>query len=100
MLGGTSAADSDFLRLMATQGTLEYVDVVGVHGFPLDWNHWQITDWPEKVEEASQTSGKPVWVLEVGVSSFGAEEVQEFGLERTLDLLRDKVGRIPLVQSL
>jgi len=94
VLGGVSAGDCDFLRLMASRGVMEYVDVVGVHGFPLDWNHWQINDWPMKVEEAAEVSGKPVWVLEVGASSFGAEEVAEFGLTRTLDLLRGKVDRI------
>jgi beta-xylosidase len=33
-------------------------------------------------------------VLEVGASSFGAEEVQAFGLQRTIDLIRDKTDRI------
>lgn len=33
-------------------------------------------------------------MLEVGASSFGAEEVQAFGLKRTVDLLRGQVERI------
>jgi beta-xylosidase len=70
------------------------VDVVGVHGFPLDWNHWQIDEWPDRIAEARRVADKPVWVLEVGASSFGAEEVQAFGVERTLHLLRDRVERI------
>lgn len=94
VLGGVSACDCDFLRLMAEQGVIDHVDIVGVHGFPLDWNHWQIDDWPAKVDEAAQVTGKPVWVLEVGASSFGAEEVQEFGVERTLQLLKGKAERI------
>jgi beta-xylosidase len=94
VLGGVSACDCDFLRLMSNLGVLDHVDVVGVHGFPLDWNHWSIDDWPSKIEEAAQVSGKPVWVLEAGASSFGAEEVAAFGLKRTLDLLRRKVDRI------
>ena len=40
----------------------------------------------------------PLWVSEVGVSTFGAEEVQEFGLQRTAELLRGRVDRDPLVQ--
>ncbi len=36
----------------------------------------------------------PIWVSEVGVSTFGAEEVQEFGLRRTAELL---VGRVPRI---
>lgn len=94
VLGGVSACDCDFLRLMEKQDVMRFVDVVGVHGFPLDWNHWQINDWPAKVEEAAEVSGKPVWVLEVGASSFGAEEVAAFGLTRTVDLLRSKVDRV------
>jgi beta-xylosidase len=35
-----------------------------------------------------------VWVTEVGVSTFGAEEVQEFGLRRTAELLAGRAPRI------
>lgn len=94
VLGGVSSCDVDFLRTMANHGVLEHVDVVGVHGFPLDWNHWSIDEWPDRVAEAHEVSGKPVWVLEVGASSFGAEEVQTFGMNRTIDLLGERVGRI------
>ncbi len=94
VLGGVSSCDIDFLRNMAGQGVMPSVDAVGVHGFPLDWNHWQLTEWPDRVREASEVSGKPVWVTEVGVSSFGAEEVQEFGLARTLELLDGRVERL------
>jgi beta-xylosidase len=94
VLGGVSSGDPDFLRLMVTAGVMESVDVVGVHGFPLDWNHWPVNDWPARIDEAAAVTGKPVWVLEVGVSSFGAEEVQAFGFQRTIDLLRDKTERI------
>ena len=94
VLGGVSSCDSDFLRLMSAKGVIDSVDVVGVHGFPLDWNHWQIDEWPLRIDEAAGVAGKPVWVLEVGVSSFGAEEVQAFGLERTCKLLEGKTDRI------
>ena len=30
------------MRTLERQGVLDAVDVVAVHGFPLDWNHWQI----------------------------------------------------------
>jgi beta-xylosidase len=94
VLGGVSACDCNFLRLMASYGVMDYVDVVGVHGFPLDWNHWPITEWPNRIDEAGEVSGKPVWVLEVGASSFGAEEVQAFGLQRTIDLIASRTDRI------
>jgi beta-xylosidase len=65
-----------------------------VHGFPLDWNHWTIHEWPDKLDEIRAVTDLPIWVSEVGVSTFGAEEVQEFGLKRTAELLAGKVERI------
>jgi beta-xylosidase len=94
VLGGVSSGDPDFLRLMTKYGVMDSVDIVGVHGFPLDWNHWQIDEWPDRIDEAAAITGRPVWALEVGVSSFGAEEVQAFGLERTLQLLKGKTDRL------
>ncbi len=94
VLGGVSSGDADFLRLMRSHGVMDAVDAVGIHGFPLDWNHWQIDEWPAKIAEAEQVAGRPVWVTEVGVSSFGAEEVAQFGLRRTLELIRGKTSRI------
>jgi beta-xylosidase len=94
VLGGVSSCDCDFLRLMKHQGVMEHVDAVGVHGFPLDWNHWQLSEWPARLKEAEQVTGKPIWVTEVGVSSFGAQEVQAFGFERTLALLAGRAERI------
>lgn len=93
VLGGISPIDPRFLELMKSYGVLDAVDVVAVHGFPLDWNHWSIHDWPAKINEVKAVTDKPVWVSEVGVSSFGAEEVQDFGLKRTAELLLPSVER-------
>ena len=89
VMGGISPIDPQFLRTLDAHGALAAVDIVAVHGFPLDWNHWQISDWPAKLDEVRGVTDLPVWVSEVGVSSFGAEEVQEFGLCRTVELLND-----------
>jgi beta-xylosidase len=94
VLGGISPIDPGFIRLIRSQGLFEVVDVLGVHGFPLDWNHWMIDEWPEKVALAEAESGRPVWVTECGASSFGADEVQCFGLARTAELLCPNVERV------
>ncbi len=94
VLGGVSSCDCDFLRLMVRHGVMDHIDAVGVHGFPLDWNHWQLDEWPDRIAEAHEITGLPIWVTEVGVSSFGAEEVQDFGMQRTLSLLKGRVERI------
>ncbi len=79
---------------------LEAVDAVAVHGFPLDWNLWQIDEWPDRIDEIRAATDLPVWVTEVGVSSFGAEEVQAWGLKRTAELLAGRVDADPLVHPL
>ena len=94
VLGGISPIDPGFIRNMAGRGVLDHVDVVAVHGFPLDWNLWPIHEWPTRIEEIKAVTSLPVWVTEVGVSSFGAEEVQAWGLERTAALLIGKAPRI------
>ncbi len=95
VLGGISPIDPDFIHNMRGKGVLEQVNAVAVHGFPLDWNHWQIDEWPAKLGQIRAVAGGlPLWISEVGVSSFGAEEVQEFGLRRTAELVAGRVPRV------
>ena len=94
VLGGISPIDPRFIRLLGDNGVLDAVDVVAVHGFPLDWNHWKIQEWPQKLDEIRAVTSKPIWVTEAGASSFGAEEVQVFGLETTARLLLPLVDRV------
>ena len=94
VLGGISPIDRAFVQNMQSKGVLDAMDAVAVHGFPLDWNHWQLADWPAKLDEIRAVTHLPLWVSEVGVSTFGAEEVQAFGLSRTAELLRGRAERI------
>jgi beta-xylosidase len=94
VLGGISPIDPLFIANLAGKGVLDRLDMIAVHGFPLDWNLWMIDEWPAKLEEIAAVGGLPVWVSEVGASSFGAEEIQEFGLQRTAELL---IGRAPRI---
>jgi beta-xylosidase len=94
VLGGISPIDAGFMGRLRDDGVLDGLDAVAVHGFPLDWNHWQINEWPTRIAEIEAVTHLPVWVTEVGVSTFGAEEVQAFGLQRTAELL---IGRVPRI---
>lgn len=94
VLGGMSPIDPGWLARMEAHGALAFVDVVAVHGFPLDWNLWQIDEWPAKIREIQAATDRPVWVTEVGISSFGAEEVQVFGFDRTVELIADMAPRV------
>src|SRR5690348_4345658 len=94
VLGGISPIDPTFLTLLKSDDLVEYRDAVVVHGFPLDWNHLQLNDWPKKLDEIRSVTDLPIWVHEVGVSTFGAEEVQVFGLQRTTELLLNRAERV------
>jgi len=94
VLGGMSPIRQDFVQRMWAQGALDHVEVVAVHGFPLDWNHWTIHEWPSMIADIQAVTDKQIWVTEVGISTFGAEEVQEFGLAKTAELL---IGRVPRI---
>ncbi len=94
VLGGISPIDPKFMKRMQEFCVLSHVNAVAVHGFPLDWNHWTIHEWPEKLAEIRAVTQLPLWVSEVGVSTFGAEEVQEWGLQRTAELLLGRAPRI------
>ncbi len=94
VLGGMSPIDPHFVRRLETRGVMDSVDVIAIHGFPLDWNLWSIDEWPAKVDEIAAVTNKPIWVTEAGVSSFGSEEVQAWGVKKTAELL---IGKVPTV---
>lgn len=94
VLGGISPIDPMFIQNMKSKGVLEHVDAIAVHGFPLDWNLWNIHEWPAKLREIRALTDLPIWVSEVGVSSFGADEVQSWGLATTARLLDGKAPRV------
>src|SRR5690606_32284025 len=94
VLGGMSPIDPFFLQRREAKGVLDHGDAVAAHGFPLGWNLWAIDEWPAKVAEIRAVTDKPVWVTEVGVSSFGSEEVQAWGVRKTAELLIGQAPRI------
>jgi beta-xylosidase len=95
VLGGISPIDPYFVERLKAFGALEHVDVVAVHGFPLDWNLWSIHEWPQRIAEIEAVvPDHEIWATEVGVGSFGAEEVQVFGVDKTAELLLDRVPRV------
>ena len=71
VLGGISPIDPHFIRNMQGKGVIDRVDAIAVHGFPLDWNLWKIDEWPKRLAEIQAVTQLPVWVSEVGVSTFG-----------------------------
>ena len=95
VLGGISPLDPGFVEKLFAKGVGEVVDVVAVHGFPLDWNHWHVDEWPDRVGEIRRVSeGKPIWATEVGASSFVSPVLQAWALDRIAEVLLPHVERL------
>jgi beta-xylosidase len=94
VLGGISPIDGRFIAHMKGLGVLDSMDVVAVHGFPLDWNLWSIEDWPRRLDAIHAVTDLPVWVTEVGISTFASDAVQAEGLARTASVLRGRADRV------
>jgi beta-xylosidase len=95
VLGGISPIDPLFLRNLFGRGLADSIDVVAVHGFPLDWNRWHLQEWPARIQQIREMSGgKPVWATEVGASSMVSQSLQTWALDATLDVLTPNVERV------
>jgi beta-xylosidase len=94
VLGGISPIDIVFLRLLARHRLLERMDVLAVHGFPYDWNLWHAEEWPRTLAAIRNEFGMPVWVTEVGVSSWASDDNMTWGLRHLAPLLLDHAERV------
>jgi beta-xylosidase len=88
VLGGISPIDPLFIRNLFGRGIADAIDVVAVHGFPLDWNRWHLGEWGRRIEQMREVSGgKPVWATEVGASSLVSPALQAWAVDATLEQL-------------
>src|SRR5579864_3921003 len=95
VLGGISPIDPLFIGNVFGRGLAEAIDVVAVHGFPLDWNRWHLSEWPRRIDRIRQLSGgKPVWATEVGASSIASPALQAWAVDATLSTLTPTVDRV------
>jgi beta-xylosidase len=95
VLGGISPIDPRFIRNLFSRGIGSSIDVVAVHGFPLDWNRWHLSEWPARVELIREVSGgKPVWATEIGASSIVSDGLQAWAVDAILEQLVPHAERV------
>jgi beta-xylosidase len=95
VLGGISPIDPLFIRNLFGRGVGEAVDVIAVHGFPLDWNRWHLGEWTRRIEQVREVSGgKPIWATEVGASSIVSPALQAWAVDATLEHLLPRAERV------
>ncbi|UFS72142.1 GDP-mannose 4,6-dehydratase [Geomonas sp. RF6] len=95
VLGGMSPIDGHWLCRMFELGVMQYIDVVGIHGFPdiFDYN-WK--GWPENitnVREVLEERGSrcEIWITEAGFSTWQHDEQKQ--LKVFLEFLEAKAER-------
>src|SRR5215207_3826240 len=95
VLGGISPIDPGFVRNVFSRGVGSAVDVVAVHGFPLDWNRWHLREWPERIRAIQDVcDAKPIWATEVGASSLVSPALQAWAVDATLEQLLTCAERV------
>lgn len=78
LLGGMSPVDPNWLQLMYDRGVMQYVDAIGLHGFPNVFDsHWQ--GWPHVIKSINMVKeangGKQeLWITETGFSTWQHDE--------------------------
>ena len=96
VLGGMSPIDPGWLDLMFQRGLMQYVDVVGVHGFPGTWEkNW--TAWDEQIARVREVidlhaGNQRIWITEVGYSTRQHREFVQ--AEVFVDTLEAPVDRL------
>lgn len=96
VLGGMSPIDPNWLKHIAELGALEFIDVIGIHGFPgvfeSHWNGWEY--YVTKVKEVLKSSNlsPEVWITETGYSTWKYDE--RIQLQNFLDVLDAPVQRV------
>lgn len=96
VLGGMSPIDGHWLCRMFDLGVMDYIDVVGIHGFPdifdYTWKGWQRNVAMVRDILEVRKSSCEIWVTEAGFSSWQHDEFKQAKV--FLDFLAAPADRI------
>lgn len=96
VLGGMSPIDPNWLTLLYERDVMQYIDAVGIHGFPevfdTFWAGWE--NEIEKVNSVIRQYGgtQEVWITETGFSTWQHDERRQ--LSRFISATRAPVARM------
>lgn len=88
VLGGMCPIDNNWLGLMFQRGVMDYIDVIGIHGFPdvfdTKWEGWETNIKGVQELLDKYNSKLEIWVTEAGFSTWQYDERKQ--LEEYLKL--------------
>jgi len=96
VLAGMCPTDPNWLRIIAGQGLLDHIDVVGVHAFPGTWttpiDDWEMELAPVREALAGLDWHGDIWITEAGYSTWRHDEGRQ--LAEFCRLLKARVNRV------
>ena len=96
VLGGMSPIDPNWLQLLFEKGVMQYIDAVGLHGFPWVYDPtWE--GWEENITRIRQVlqqnnSSTQIWITEAGFSTWQHDEYKQ--LEEFRNVLKADADKI------
>ncbi|MFD2247049.1 GDP-mannose 4,6-dehydratase [Pontibacter ruber] len=95
VLGGMSPIDPNWLHVMFERGVMQYIDAVGIHGFPdvfdQQWDGWESNVEAVRAVLSKYNSTAELWITEAGFSTWQHDEykqLQEFNNAMKADVSR------------
>jgi CDP-paratose 2-epimerase len=78
VLGASGPMDARWVQLMCDRGVMQYIDAVGIHGFPGTFEFWW-DGWNAKIARVrtvllQQRSKAEIWITETGYSTWRHDE--------------------------
>ncbi len=96
VLGGMSPIDPGWLKHIADKGALEFIDVIGIHGFPdvfdSHWKGWETSIIELKEILKQRNLSEEIWITETGYSTWRYDEKVQ--LDKFLRLLNVPTNRV------
>jgi CDP-paratose 2-epimerase len=96
VLGASGPMDAQWVRLMCDRGVMQYIDAVGIHGFPGTFEFWW-DGWNAKIARVRNVllqhrSQAEIWITETGYSTWRHDDRAQ--ITAFLDAMRAPAERV------
>ena len=96
VLGASGPMDAQWVGLMCERGVMQYIDAVGIHGFPGTFEFWW-DGWNAKIARVRKVllqhrSKAEIWITETGYSTWRHDERTQ--IAALLDVMRAPAERV------
>lgn len=96
LLGGMCPTDPNWLNLMCSRGAIDWIDALGLHGFPGTWE-FNGESWKNKIEKMQAVLDAyglqpALWLTEVGYSTWRHDEINQ--VKVLIDALSTSFARV------